>query len=248
MNEIEYFRNTFVLDRKLYKYFGNAENAIKAVRNKGFHLDNPINYNDPFDISNDVRSNYRKGKNCSIIKSSCFSEFENSIIMWSYYGNNGKGICLEYDFSKLDYNEETKEIKKHIVPIHYSNIRVIGNYDERNLLSNINFAISKSEEWKHEREWRFICKTEKEFLNVDCITKVYLGYNYEKNSRSYIELLKAIKKYDDLLLCESILDKKEFKITNNVIAKSFDKEAIDKDIVYYENQLKNKLIDGVKKY
>ncbi|WP_430929638.1 DUF2971 domain-containing protein [Lysinibacillus capsici] len=33
---------------------------------------------------------------------SCFSEEPLSILMWSHYAENNKGICLEYNFSYLE--------------------------------------------------------------------------------------------------------------------------------------------------
>lgn len=37
------------LPEKLYKYYGNIDNVIKALKNKGVYMDNPANFNDPFD-------------------------------------------------------------------------------------------------------------------------------------------------------------------------------------------------------
>ena len=35
--------------QKLYKYFGNIDYVIKSLKNKGVYMDNPANFNDPFD-------------------------------------------------------------------------------------------------------------------------------------------------------------------------------------------------------
>lgn len=37
------------LPKKLYKYFGNIKYVIKALENNGIYMDNPLNFNDPFD-------------------------------------------------------------------------------------------------------------------------------------------------------------------------------------------------------
>lgn len=44
----EVLENTEV-PKKLYKYFGNIEYVIKALQHKGVYMDNPSNFNDPFD-------------------------------------------------------------------------------------------------------------------------------------------------------------------------------------------------------
>ena len=36
---------------------------------------------------------------------SCFSEVNDSIVIWSHYANNHKGFCLEYDFKSLGFND-----------------------------------------------------------------------------------------------------------------------------------------------
>ena len=56
--------------------------------------------------------------NCKI---SCFSEIWDSILMWSYYANNHSGICIEFDMSKLDKNDElTSQIYRGMSKVQYS--------------------------------------------------------------------------------------------------------------------------------
>lgn len=39
------------VDRKLYKYYSNTAYAIDSIKNKRIHLDNPRNFNDPFEAA-----------------------------------------------------------------------------------------------------------------------------------------------------------------------------------------------------
>lgn len=41
--------NTNDIPNKLYKYYGNIEYVTQSLRHKGIYMDNPINFNDPFD-------------------------------------------------------------------------------------------------------------------------------------------------------------------------------------------------------
>ena len=109
--------------------------------------------------------------NCKI---SCFSEINDSILMWSYYASNHEGVCLEFDLDKLPQNELTKQIISSISKVHYSPIRtdnLLGKGDE----SVVNLLASKADVWSHEHEWRIICETDQEYIPFDCITNIYVG-------------------------------------------------------------------------
>ena len=59
-------------------------------------------------------------------KVACFSETWESIPMWSYYADSHQGVCMKYDFSILDENDQsTKNIKKSLQKIWYSQNRPI---------------------------------------------------------------------------------------------------------------------------
>jgi len=47
---------------------------------------------------------------------SCFSELNDSIVMWSHYANHHKGFCLEYDFRPVFVNEK---ISRLLYPVLY---------------------------------------------------------------------------------------------------------------------------------
>lgn len=88
---------------------------------------------------------------------SCFSESYDSLLMWAHYANNHRGLCVEYDL--MDIN---KEIGFSAIPVVYSKDRTYLNSLEN--LENegyileifINSLISKSPEWKYEKEWRIV--------------------------------------------------------------------------------------------
>ena len=279
---------TYRIDRKLYKYFGNIDNAISSIQTRTIHLDDPTTYNDPFDgvflhssytdfsseevfskiiavvhksiataaksdpcylhnkimnailvlalsvdinkfsnitypISTGIEAIYNIVKTdeftfadfCNTINSgykqinpfvpveckmSCFSEVHDSILMWSYYANNHKGVCIEYDLSLLDpKNSINRDIIECLTKVQYSPLRadrLIGTDDT----SYLHFLITKSDVWSHEHEWRIICESEEEFLPFDCISGIYLGVNFKRNSPEYKRLCDAVNTHNNLTI------------------------------------------------
>ena len=88
------------------------------------------------------------------ISVACFSEINDSILMWGHYANGHRGICIEYnlfDFiEKLDFSP---------LPVVYS--EYMAPY-EGEISSNNTFAYyfkslyRKATEWSYEKEWRII--------------------------------------------------------------------------------------------
>ena len=50
---------------------------------------------------------------------SCFSELDNSLLMWSHYANNHKGFCVEYDLLEI-----SKQLQFTPVPVIYSDKKI----------------------------------------------------------------------------------------------------------------------------
>lgn len=297
--EYNFISTSFTIDRKLYKYYSNAEYAVSSIKNRCIHLDNPRDFNDPFEAafccsyySQLITPEYRNKtiakvheliayivqKKPSIMhrnmmdqmmqyllhtnieketgifpiaetikylyqhfsitdfsfidfchaidqgflstdpflhidcKMSCFSEVNDSILMWSYYANCHQGVCIEYDLSQLDpLNHLNQEILQHLSKVHYSPIRA-DNLLERDDTSFLNFLTSKADVWAHEHEWRIICNTEEEFLPLDCISAIYLGANFNLNAQKYQNIIKAANTYDSLKIYKCKLNSEKFQI------------------------------------
>lgn len=123
---------------------------------------------------------------------SCFSENEDSLLMWAHYANNHRGFCVEYDLLKIN-----EMLKFTPIPIIYSNDRVslislsIENNEkiEKDVLELLIKALtSKSNEWNYENEWRIVRD------NGACGDR----WNYEKNGA----LLDMITPSSIILGCE----------------------------------------------
>ena len=96
------------------------------------------------------------------IRLSCFSERNDSLLMWAYYANNYRGYCVEFDMS-LD-----ETLKNNLHKVQYSRCyeNHFGTFD--------NYFI-KAESWQHEQEWRIAIETEDEFLPTSAVKALYIG-------------------------------------------------------------------------
>lgn len=96
------------------------------------------------------------------LKICSFSETPDSIVMWSHYGDQHRGFCIEYDIKEL--SEETPFIRM-LFPIIYSEKffdatpyyqAVTANKTGFNTHFPLLAALHKSPEWAYEREWRLV--------------------------------------------------------------------------------------------
>lgn len=103
-------------------------------------------------------SHKNKMKYLDNMKTTCLSEEPDSLLMWSYYGNAFKGVCIEY--CTLNSPDIIKNIKK----VKYSET-----------IKKADFPFCKSSVWQHEKEWRISISTDKEWLSDVQISSVIIG-------------------------------------------------------------------------
>lgn len=161
----------------------------------------------------------------------CFSEKFDSISMWSYYANSHKGVCLKYDFSQLDVEmQENRNILSSIQKVWYSDVR---HSDKDGSYS----PFFKSQAWAHEQEWRLFRSFGEQYINLPCITEIYLGLDFDyENIDKIIEAI--IRSGHDIKLFEVVSSPTDF---------SLQKRQITYNPENYKNRIKyNKLVrDGI---
>ncbi len=192
---------------KLYQY-------TKAKYAKGLLCDNLMylrkieDLNDPFegDLLDDLEKlnledwdEYKR-----TFKIACFSERNNINPMWAHYGDNHKGICIEYNFN------DNKNLKDQCMPINYvnntNNNTVIEKFQNGSFVKNRliwEVFSKKSEDWEYEKEWRLIYDNQvpknvgtilsdninKQYLLFLKPTAVYLGLRIDgKDKKSIIDM------------------------------------------------------------
>lgn len=95
-------------------------------------------------------------------KISCFSERGDSLLLWAYYANNYKGVCLEFDI------KSDPLLNKFCSKVNYT--RTFSS----NTTSFDNYYL-KSDEWAHEQEWRIVCCTSNDYLPTNSLRAIILG-------------------------------------------------------------------------
>ena len=83
---------------------------------------------------------------------SCFSERNDSLLMWAHYGGHSKGLCLQFDTNfdpfrnlrQVKYTQEMPEID--LLPI----------ICDRNFDQILDLYCTKALDWAYEQEWRGI--------------------------------------------------------------------------------------------
>lgn len=111
----------------------------------------------------------------------CFSEVNDSILMWSYYADKHKGVCLEYTPTELDLEkEEEKQLFDSLQKVFYSETQ----YNQTKYFSSPkdinNVFFNKAQCWAHEQEWRIVLENNKRKIKFPCLTGIYLGANFRK--------------------------------------------------------------------
>ena len=120
---------------------------------------------------------------------SCFSEVNNSLLMWSHYSDHFKGFCLEFrtdldpfqKLRKVRYTDQMPEVD--IVP----------------MLCNDNFEqvfdlyCTKALDWQYEQEWRCIhMQGGIEYTYpLDALTGIYMGPEMPSSAFEIIALILA---------------------------------------------------------
>lgn len=129
------------------------------------------------------------GKNQRDTLVSCFTEKKDSILMWSYYTENHKGFCIEYDTAKAEI------FHQQVLPVIYDDNRynAIRLLETKNNNIILNPYVYKAKCWKHEKEWRILsthCEEIHPNDNVylkEAITGVYLGAKIDKDIEEEIK-------------------------------------------------------------
>lgn len=211
------------IPNKLYRFEKVDENRLATLRNNNLYVSHTVGFDDPYDakgyywdetelrkffakeIKNLVDKYYQEiqervkewFESCWI---GCFTEDINNFPMWYYYAAKYKGFCVEYDFSKLD---EDNQFQQALKPVLYmkrkfnltKTIETVFNpqkimkgempaYYWLHSIGNI----VKDESWEFEKEWRYIGfdddykKTGKNIKLPVKPTHIYCGKDMDKSN------------------------------------------------------------------
>lgn len=148
------------------------------------------------------------------LKICSFSLINNSLLLWSHYSAEHKGICIEYDFTDDNF------IRPFIQPIIYRNkVHKIGLFEDYNTMQMISSSLIKSEEWQYEQEWRLtVFKQKKKIPNKIPAPKpkaIYLGTRFDLNEMILKDELMTYAKENTILVIRMQKDPIEFKLVED---------------------------------
>ncbi len=123
----------------------------------------------------------------------CFSENRDSLLMWSYYADSHRGVCLEFDLHK------DENLSKHCYKVQYSRLFDIGDKSRT--------YFTKSEQWQHEQEWRIV-SSGPEYEQTNSLKSIYLGYKMSPKDRLEFFQLGVKYKLDVFFVNPSITEYK----------------------------------------
>lgn len=167
---------------------------------------------------------------------SCFSAsgWDNHL-MWSHYADSYSGVCVEYDFGKMN------DFIGFMFPVKYSSVRPTVSLkdlgltqlkkdedgklitEEVNIKSIFSYLLTKNKCWSYEEEWRII-NVEGEpytpmFINAPFIKSITLGLNLDEMCKQLlwdvcqernIECYQLITTTDDYSLTRELLTVESF--------------------------------------
>lgn len=128
--------------------------------------------------------------------------------MWAYYCNN-KGICIEYDFTKVKtlkekfffsqmqkvkYGQKKKHKFVDIIKLKSSGKEYSVQLADRMIIEQL---LTKDESWRMEDEWRVVMNDSGNYdgkrLETDIVSAVYLDFSVmqEEKAKCIVEIAKA---------------------------------------------------------
>lgn len=177
----------------------------------------------------------------------CFSAsgWDNQL-MWSHYANSYSGICVEYDFEKMD------KFIGFMYPVKYSSVRPTISLkdlgldefkkdengklikDEVNIGAIFSYLLAKNKCWSYEEEWRII-NVEGEpytplFIEAPFVKSITLGLDLDDICK---QLLWDVCKEREIKCYQLIINSGDYSLTRKLLTDEdfvFDKEKEERYI------------------
>ena len=159
---------------------------------------------------------------------SCFSKTNDSILMWSHYGDKHRGVCIEFevdpkDYVEVEYSKRRRQIDlKGITAITLGHdfIGEEANADNPAIKKSLTKLLTtKSVDWEYESEYRTIRSSKEEdgrtifkkdkkyFLKMPEIKRVFVGCRFDKNNLEELH-----KTFGSLEIIEMVDSENDYKV------------------------------------
>lgn len=102
---------------------------------------------------------------------SCFSKRYDSILMWSHYGKDHTGVCIEYDRPKEDFKDVNYSKRRKLFDIIDTTRRILGymlngkkvDIKDKKIIDKVMMPfLTKADDWKYEKEIKCILNANNE--------------------------------------------------------------------------------------
>lgn len=167
---------------------------------------------------------YEQDKKSDIIQSAvfvgCFSERNESLLMWSHYADEHRGLCIGYNLHDLIKNYNC-------FPVIYSDeMPQEKEIDLDKTDSLMKYMLTKCRDWSYEKEWRIIqidrtCTKSGKLISFERPVEVYMGSTkkVEEKYRRNHEKFARLKEQDHSIKASVAIEQDDFyvddmKITN----------------------------------
>ena len=150
-------------------------------------------------------------------------------MMWGHYGDKRKGVCIELDFSKLNFTQNmiwgnvryTNELKATIdIPYNLNSKKDIRNFIMKNKKE---IFFTKSTDWKGENEFRIVSNN-RDYLDIsNAISAIYVTDCHSEVCKFIEELVKD--SIEVQLFCYTQSCSRKVPIVTNAKARREQEEA-----------------------
>jgi hypothetical protein len=158
------------------------------------------------DMTKEIGSFNEKLKKFGILS---LAEGPKDILMWSHYAEHHKGICIEFQRSKLDDLGDITKTRKVNYTKNYPSVSAKSLLNETDIEKTLMRVLyTKSEFWKYEQEWRmFVPEGNKVYRVPSKIQSITFG---SRASQMDIDIVRRLVKGSDILLHQAQLKESEF--------------------------------------
>ena len=173
-------------------------------------IESKINY--IIEQTSDLYDNYISEMNKAFqskVYAACFSETNDNILMWSHYAQYHQGVCIEYDFSNIDF---TDRLLLTLSPVKYTNeLFDMQKFSNRESIDRLTLAaLSKNKCWEYESEWRLLSfLKDEQIFKLFKPTAVILGTNIKPKKTKWIT---EICRERSIPIKQAVMDRTKYKL------------------------------------
>ena len=135
-----------------------------------------------------------------------FSAICDSILMWSHYADNHRGVCLKFSL------ERWRDMSMALYPVGYSVERLSlqldrQSYEQGQLIRAV--TLTKDQCWQYEQEWRVLGKTPGEFpFPLDALVGIIFGCMASEADKARVR--RAVARRTHVVLYQAKMKEGEF--------------------------------------